>query len=59
MLYINDWSINKLKEKYSAYAINAKCPSGSWQTSRYIQVYLKGYDHNIHYEYRIDSDSNE
>ena len=55
MLYINDWSINMLKKKFSAYAINAKCPLGSWQTSRYIQLYLKRYDHDIHYEYRIDS----
>lgn len=55
MLYINDLSINMLKKKFSAYVINAKCPPGSWQTSRYIQLYLERYDHDIHYEYRIDS----
>lgn len=58
MLYINDLSINMLKKKFSAYAINAKCPLGSWQTSRYIQLYLERYDHDIHYEYRIDSNWN-
>ena len=58
MLYINDWSINMLKKKFSAYDINEKCPPGSWQTSRHIQFYLKGYNHDIHYEYRIDSNWN-
>ena len=43
-----------LKQKFPTYAIDAKCPSGSWQTSRHIQIYLNGYEHNIHYEYRID-----
>lgn len=55
MLYINDLSINMLKKKFSAYVINSKCPPGSWQTSRYIQLYLERYDYDIHYEYRIDS----
>lgn len=55
MLYINDGSIKKLKQKYPSYAMTPHCPSGSWQTSRYIQVYIDGYDHGLHYEYRIDS----
>ncbi len=54
MLEINDWSISMLKKKFSAYTIAEKCPFRSWQTSRYIQVYLNGYDQDIHYEYRID-----
>ena len=58
MLYINDWSIIFLKERFPNYTIEAYCPSGSWQTSRYIQVYLAGYDNNVHFEYRIDSNWN-
>lgn len=58
MLYINDWSINMLKNKFSKFDINPKCPSGSWQTSRYIQIFLNGYDHDLHYEYRIDGNWN-
>lgn len=30
-------------------------PSGSWQTSRYIQILTPLPDKNVHYEYRIDS----
>lgn len=55
MLYINEWSIDLLKKKFPSYNISAKCPSGSWQTSRYIQIYLEGYDTDLHYEYKIDS----
>lgn len=58
MLYINDWSINLLQKKYSQYTINVKCPSGSWQTNRYIQFFIEGYDHDIHYEYRVDKNWN-
>lgn len=58
MLYINEWSIDMLRKRFPAYAINANSTSGSWQTSRYIQIYIKGYDHDIHYEYRIDSNWN-
>ena len=58
MLYINDWSINMLKNKFPRLNINPKCPSGSWQTSRYIQIYIDGYDHDLHYEYRIDGNWN-
>lgn len=55
MLYINNWSIKMLEQEYSNYKVTAHCPSGSWQTSRYIQVHIDGYnDKNIHYEYRID-----
>lgn len=54
MLYINDWSIRMLQKKFSNYTINVKSPPGSWQTNRYIQFFIQGYDHDIHYEYRID-----
>ena len=47
-----------LKEKYPLYSINPHCPSGSWQTSRYIQIFLEGYDKDLHYEYRIDGNWN-
>ncbi|MDD6356787.1 MAG: DUF262 domain-containing protein [Paludibacteraceae bacterium] len=58
MLYINDWSIKMLKKRFSNYAITANCPSGSWQTSRYIQIFIDGYDKDLHYEYRIDRNWN-
>ena len=54
MLYINEWSANQLKNKYNNLDIYVKCPYGSWQTKRYIQIFLDGYDHDLHYEYRID-----
>ena len=54
MLYINDWSATQLKNKYNNLDIYVKCPYGSWQTKRYIQIFLDGYDHDLHYEYRID-----
>ena len=56
MLYINDWSIKMLKEKYKYPddKIESYCPSGSWQTSRYVQIFIDGHDHDMHYEYRID-----
>ena len=44
-----------LEQKYSNYKVTTYCPSGSWQTSRYIQVHIDEYnDKNLHYEYRID-----
>lgn len=55
MLYINAWSIRMLKNKFPQYVMKPNCPSGSWQTSRYIQVFIDGHDHDLHYEYRIDS----
>ena len=54
MLYITDWSINMLKKEYPNYAINSNCPHKSWQKSRYVQLFIDGYDHDLHYEYRID-----
>lgn len=54
MLYINPWSIEMLKKKFPNYRISSYCQQGSWQTSRYIQIYIDGYDDDIHYEYRID-----
>lgn len=58
MLYINELSIKMLRKKFPSYDIYAKCPSGSWQTSRYIQIFINGYDHDLHYEYRIDGNWN-
>ena len=56
MLYINNWSIKMLKQKFPNYKVTSYCPSGSWQTSRYIQIHIDAYnDNNLHYEYRIDS----
>lgn len=44
-----------LKQKFPNYKVISYCPSGSWQTSRYIQVLIGGCDdENLHYEYRID-----
>ena len=40
MLYINNWSIKMLKQKFPNYKVTSYCPSGSWQTSRYIQIYI-------------------
>ena len=55
MLYINDWSINKLKNHFRNHKMSANSPSGSWQTSRHIQIFIDGFDDDLHYEYRIDS----
>jgi len=56
MLYINEWSVKMLKDKYPCpdYLVSPYCPPGSWQTSRYVQIFIDGYDRNLHYEYRID-----
>lgn len=44
-----------LKQKFPNYKVTSYCPSGSWQTSRYIQIHIDAYnDKNLHYEYRID-----
>lgn len=43
-----------LRDKYPDYRMNPYCPSGSWQTSRYIQIFIDGYDDDLHYEYLID-----
>ena len=42
------------KYKHSDYSLYSYSPSGSWQTSRYVQIFIDGHDHNLHYEYRID-----
>lgn len=44
----------KEKYKYPDDKIESYYPSGSWQTSRYVQIFIDGYDHDLHYEYRID-----
>ncbi len=55
MLTINNWSVQELRKKYPNYTIKAPWKPGSWQTSRYIQIYIAGMDDDVHYEYRIDS----
>ena len=55
MLTINNWSVQELKKKYPNYTIKAPWKSGSWQTSRYIQLLIPGMDEDVHYEYLIDS----
>ena len=57
MLYINDWSANWLKQRFNNHNIYVHSPSGSWQTKRYIQIFIDD-DHDLHYEYRIDSQWN-
>lgn len=56
MLYINEWSVKMLQDKYPSpdYLVSPYFPPGSWQTSRYVQIFFDGYDHDLHYEYRID-----
>ena len=54
MLAINTWTFNLLKEHFSQNEISPYYPSGSWQTSRYIQIYIPYQDGDLHYEYRID-----
>lgn len=53
-LYINDWTIEKVKKHFYNFKISVHSPSGSWQTSRHIQFFVEGYDNDLHYEYRID-----
>lgn len=47
MLYINNWSIKMLKQKFPNYKVTSYCPSGSWQTSRYIQIHIDAYNDSI------------
>lgn len=56
MLYIREWSIAELKDKFSEdkYTVEPYCPPGTWQTSRYIQIFIEGCDKDIHYEYLIE-----
>ena len=54
MQYVNERSIEALRSTFPQCTIYAYCPTKSWQTSRYIQIRIKGYDEDIHYEYRID-----
>ena len=54
MLKVTEWSIKILRSTFPQCTIYAYCPPKSWQTSRYIQIRIKGYDEDIHYEYRID-----
>lgn len=53
MLSINSWTLNVLKDNFQ-YEIVPYYPSGSWQTSRYIQIFIPSQDQDLHYEYRID-----
>ena len=54
MQYVNERSIEALRSTFPQCTIYGYCPPKSWQTSRYIQIRIKGYDEDIHYEYRID-----
>jgi len=56
MLYIDNSLEQELKKKYPDFKVNAYCPYRSRQTSRYIQIFIDGCDHDLHYEYIIDSD---
>ncbi len=56
MLYIDNSLEQELKKKYPGFEVNAYCPYRSRQTSRYIQIFIDGCDHDLHYEYIIDSD---
>lgn len=58
MLPINTWTFNLLKENLSQNEIKPYYPSGSWQTSRYIQIFIPSQDKDLHYEYRIDHNWN-
>lgn len=56
MLPIDNWSIAKLKKHFPGRKISANNPKRSWQTSRFIQIFMDGYDDDLHYEYRIEGD---
>jgi hypothetical protein len=56
MLPINTWTFNLLKGNFSQYKMSHHYPSGSWQTSRYIQIFIPNQDDDIHYEYIIHGD---
>lgn len=53
MLSINSWTLNVLKDNFQN-EIVPYYPSGSWQTSRYLQIFIPSQDRDLHYEYRID-----
>ena len=55
MLPIDNERVQNLKTQYPNYTIKAPWKSGSWQTSRYIQLLIPGMDEDVHYEYLIDS----
>lgn len=55
MLYIDNKSIQLLQKEYPN-LIDFSCQPKTWQTSRYIKVYINNhYDKDIHYEYRISN----
>lgn len=54
MWTINEWNFNELRQRFPDYEMDGVYPAGSWQTSRYIQIFLPGQDKDLHYEYRID-----
>ena len=54
MWTINEWNFNELRQRFPDYEMDGVYPAGSWQISRYIQIFLPGQDKDLHYEYRID-----
>lgn len=56
MLYINNWLENQLKKHFPNRKLGS-CyyASGTWQTSRYIQILTPLPDEYIHYEYCFDN----
>jgi hypothetical protein len=59
MVSINNHLETQLRQRFSNREFG-ECysASGTWQTSRYIQILTPFPDSNIHYEYRIDGDWN-
>lgn len=55
MLRIDNWSQKRIKEIFPTHVVDMHAPNGSWQTSRYIQIFIDGCDKDLHYEYRIES----
>jgi len=63
-LYINEGTVQQLQEQFKnklsvELETNIHCPSGTWQTSRYIQIFIPEQNHDLHYEYRIISNSSK
>ena len=61
MLYINNDTYSKLKAAFPDLKdvdMHLENRPGSWQTNRYIQIFINGQEHDIHYEYLIDRDWN-
>ena len=54
MLPIYNYTSDIIKDKFPNHKVSPHCPSGSWQTSRYIQVYIPSQDKDLHFEYCID-----